>query len=208
MSSHITGILLSVLRYVLYGFLSIAATVTTWVLSPVFALPFFVVLREWEGEDREYLIKPLRYFQTHDAPLDEWWHGVYRENNSLFARFSVEDFASSPLLRYIGRILWLCRNPAYGFAHNLFSFYEGQLSVQIFQKHFFEGRWDTDQTNLELLIEENAEGQYAWSLRGQFFFTKERYIRVWLGWKIQREDADGRRMIVTHINPFRTWKGW
>jgi hypothetical protein len=36
---------------------------------------------------REYIVKPLYWFQTHDNAVDEWWYGVYNTTHWFsFAR--------------------------------------------------------------------------------------------------------------------------
>ena len=86
------------------------------ILNPVVAL--FVTKRD----GREYLIKPLYWFQTHDNPVDEYWYGGYFKD-SLFSyvkNATQEQYDNSRFLRYVCRLLWLWRNCAYGFSYNLF----------------------------------------------------------------------------------------
>lgn len=86
------------------------------ILNPVVAL--FVTKRD----GREYLVKPLYWFQTHDNPVDEYWYGGYFTDS--FFRYVREaspyQYESSAWLRYVCRLFWLWRNCAYGFSYNLF----------------------------------------------------------------------------------------
>lgn len=72
---------------------------------------------------RDYLIKPLYWFQTHDNAVDEWWYGMYNTDHWFaFARaWTQEDYDRSSLIRYYCRVMWLWRNCAYGFHYALFS---------------------------------------------------------------------------------------
>lgn len=72
---------------------------------------------------RDYLIKPLYWFQTHDNAVDEWWYGVYNTDHWFaFARnWTQADYDCSRLIRWYCRLMWLWRNCAYGFHYALFS---------------------------------------------------------------------------------------
>lgn len=72
---------------------------------------------------RDYLIRPLFWFQTHDNAVDEWWYGVYNTDHWFsFARnWTQADYDRSRFIRYYCRVMWLWRNCAYGFHYALFS---------------------------------------------------------------------------------------
>jgi len=72
---------------------------------------------------RDYLIKPLMYFQTHDNAVDEWWYGMYNVGHWFkFARdWTQSDYDTKSWVRYYCRVMWLWRNSAYGFHYALFS---------------------------------------------------------------------------------------
>lgn len=71
---------------------------------------------------REYLIRPLYWFQTHDNAVDEYWWGCfYKDSLFPFIRNATqEQYDNSRFLRYVCRLFWLWRNCAYGFSYNLF----------------------------------------------------------------------------------------
>lgn len=71
----------------------------------------------------DYLIKPLRWFQSHDNAADEWWYGYYNiEDYWQKARgWNQDDYDGSWWIRYYCRVKWLYRNNAYGFLYNIFS---------------------------------------------------------------------------------------
>ena len=72
---------------------------------------------------REYLIKYLYWFQTHDNAVDEWWWGCFNESSVLayFREATQSQYDKSAFLRYACRVMWLWRNCAYGFSYNVFS---------------------------------------------------------------------------------------
>lgn len=86
------------------------------ILNPLVAL--FVTKRG----GREYLVQPLYWFQTHDNPADEYWHGGYFTDSFFpYVRNATQaQYDNSRFLRYVCRLFWLWRNCAYGFSYNLF----------------------------------------------------------------------------------------
>lgn len=86
------------------------------ILNPVVAL--FVT----ERNGREYLVKYLYWFQTHDNPVDEYWYGDYFTDSFFpYVKNATQaQYDSSRFLRYVCRLFWLWRNCAYGFSYNLF----------------------------------------------------------------------------------------
>ena len=71
---------------------------------------------------RDYLIKPLYWFQTHDNAVDEWWFGAFNRSSVLayFRNGTQAQYESSRFFRYACRVMWLWRNVGYGFAYNIF----------------------------------------------------------------------------------------
>jgi len=153
--------------------ISVILTLVTWLLSPILALPIFVIVID----DRDWLIKPLRWFQTFDAPLDEGHYGGY---------FTT----TSP---YLYRMFWLVRNPAYGF---------GQFPMGVEPTHAPTvcgsiTKWDTGVSNWEY-----TDWGNAFNFRAQWFFTAKWFIRINIGWK--GHGGFTRLMLATHITP-RKW---
>jgi hypothetical protein len=73
--------------------------------------------------ERDYLLKPLMYFQTHDNAVDEWWYDGYAKDSFFkwLREATQEEYDSSWWLRYVCRVMWLYRNNAYGFLFYWFS---------------------------------------------------------------------------------------
>lgn len=109
---------------------AIAIELACYLLAPAVAL--FVTTRPRQDRvkrlgnqtltlDRDYLITPLAWFQTHDNAVDEFWYGLFNAD-SIFPwlrRATQADYERSRWLRYACRVLWLWRNCAYGFHYHL-----------------------------------------------------------------------------------------
>jgi len=72
---------------------------------------------------RDYLVKWLYYFQTHDNAVDEYWYGAFNRDSiiSYFRDATQAKYDSSRFFRYACRVMWLWRNSGYGFLYNWFS---------------------------------------------------------------------------------------
>ena len=84
---------------------------------------------------RDYLIKPLYWFQTHDNAVDEYWYGAFNRDSVLayFRDATQAKYDSSKFFRYACRVMWLWRNCAYGFAYNVFGrVLDEELSVKTY----------------------------------------------------------------------------
>ena len=206
MLKNLFGFALALLRYALFGLVSLTANVLVWLLSPLLAC--LVVEESWNGLPREWLPRWCRWLQTHDAPVDEWWHGGYYKTAFKWSsKLTDSDFEQSTCLRYVARMLWLQRNPAYGLATYALGYrYATAEDRGVFYGHS-HGQWDTSTTNYEFWLSRNPEVplwmRYGFMFRGQFFYTRTRYVRVFIGWKLMRSES--KVMVVTHINPFRKW---
>lgn len=118
-------------KWLLFFIPALAIELVCYILAPIVAL--FCVKRECTDTVkrknraivtmlREYLPKPIYWFQTHDNAVDEWWYGVYNTDHWFsFARnWSQQHYDQSWFVRYYCRVMWLWRNCAYGFHYNLF----------------------------------------------------------------------------------------
>lgn len=175
---------LTLLRYIPSQLFATCTVLLTWLLAPLLALCYTT-----DAQGREWLIAPLRWFQTHDNPVDEWRIGSYYKN----CNWVNWDF-TKPFHRYLARYFWLCRNPAYGFAQWL-----GIIPVGTFKTVYKIGNWDTAFTNYEFILWDNG-----FHYRAQLYFYKNHYLRLNLGWK--GHSGFAKYMLAGHISPFRTWK--
>lgn len=154
-----------------------------WILSPV--LPAFAI-------GRETLPSWLSWFQTPDAPLD---------GDSGFAVL----FPPDKWPKYLRRVMWLIRNPAYGFAWTVLSF------QPIGPEFNFRGS-----ISLEQLRRDNWFGWYLITLPCGHFQFACRYHSVFgkqfrfrFGWRIvgmaknpSNGDWKNPQKYVFTINPF------
>jgi hypothetical protein len=116
----------SIVKWALLFPLTILVELACYILNPLVAIPTRREMRtdtvkrmggEMVTMPREYLIKPLMYFQTHDNAVDEYWYDSYNEDSyfKFLREATQEQYDSSWWLRYICRVHWLYRNNGYGF---------------------------------------------------------------------------------------------
>ena len=179
-------LILAMLRWIVSFPFSICIKFLTWTLAPILALPFFITTID----GREWLISQVRYFQSHDAPVDEWYKFTYWKS----CNWLTWDF-TKPVHRYIARYFWICRNPAYGFGYHVF----GVLPTQYKEVCGSYERWDTGVSNWEF-----TNWGSAFNFRAQWFFTTTFYVRINIGWKAHI--GFDKVMLATFIM-VRKWKG-
>jgi len=147
--------------------------------------------------DRDYIIKPFRWFQTHDNAVDEWWYGAFNSKSHFkFLREATqEDYDNSWWIRYCCRVMWMYRNNAYGFLYNLFSRpLEERIDVK---EHGVE-----DSGSFWYLLQVYPS---SWKLEVQIPVWKtNRYISVNCGWKAHK--GFPRVMYANRIPPLAAWK--
>ena len=191
------GLTCAVLRWWPSALVSVAATVVTWLCSPVLAWLSF------STEDGN-LPNWCYWLQTHDNHLDSMWKGaegaIHRQydsggffNSRLYA-CTNEEIAASKYLLWFGRVLWLWRNPAYGVANQLRFDTTDMVTVYEVNRGVLGGTW----WHVFKLVR-NRRGRYGFWWFGFYPWAIGRALRVQVGWKLQREDG----MLGTHVNPFR-----
>lgn len=172
--------------------INLTMTVLTVLSSPLLAL--FV----YNSHGRERLIPPLHLLSTTDGNggVDELWRGGYHKDYSFLKDKTVADFEGSAWLRYIARVLWIIRNPAYGIALDILGFTKDE-GYDIISEG---GRWDSGVTNWKLCVASN--GPFcAFSFALQWHYSDSRYLRLWIGWKLDYPQK--RVMLADHFNPMR-----
>lgn len=182
----------------------------TWIFSPILCL--FVTKAEESsitghpslipGKPREFLIKPLRLFQSPDAPLDEWWFAGYEKDSWLKRTFNQYDYETRWWLRYVCRILWLCRNPAYGFGDRLGYSASGMRFLVSQDQDYL---WKSGLPNRSFWKVVNDKGQIGWCYQAQIYFYKQRCLEIYIGYKLLHKSATGRQMVAMRFNPFRQY---
>ena len=150
---------------------------------------------------REFLPGVLQLASTHDDAVDAGWYQKLYDDRAP-AGWPQKARDGSRLYRWMLRVWWIVRNSGYGFAHFILGFdrTEGYTTKILAQR----GTWDTDTTNWLVRVDTTTSGRKAFQIRAQIYFTKVRYLRVNLGWKLTWTES--RVQIATHINPFRKWQ--
>ncbi len=94
-----------IIRSALYPYLALASLLATLfaMLAVNWWAPLFI-------DEQGNLPRWLKWFQPFDASLNEAWQGGYLDSS----------WGASPFKRYLSRVYWLYRNPAYGFDYWLF----------------------------------------------------------------------------------------
>ena len=199
--------ILSILNWLWKVPVLIALSLIAFIINPILAL-FITKAEESEttglpslhpGMPREFLIPCLRIWQSEDAPVDEYYWASY-EINGWFQRKFRERYHTSAVVRYVYRVMWLYRNPAYGFGNRL-----GYNSTGMYftAKNDNEHLWRTGVTNQSWWIARNDFGQTGWCFQLQWHFYKRRCLEVYLGYKLL---ADGKnKSVAIRINPFRQY---
>lgn len=145
----------------------------------------------------DYLIKPLRWFQSHDNAVDEWWYGYYNNDDwwEKARNWTQEDYDNSWWVRYYCRVKWLYRNNAYGFLYNLFSVPDEELTYREEKgiKNLKGGTWS------ELQVYKSG---FQYEI--QKAITKNHYISINIGWKAHK--GFPKKMYANRIIGFRRYK--
>lgn len=217
-------IVLSVLWWFCKATLVFALNIIAIPLSLILA--FCVVYREesettgfpsmYPGKPRAFLWSWLRDWQSPDAPLDEWWYGDYYLNGFLksgkrtffgvtiklwshgFSNEFYEAWYGWPL-RWWTRVLWLCRNAAYGYGAKLGFDAE---ALTIVTAHDEDHLWRTGVNCLSYWTFVNASGELGFCVRGEYYFYKDRCLECYLGYKLPGDTVLGRKFVAMQITPF------
>jgi len=141
---------------------------------------------------REYLIKPLRWFQTHDNAVDEYWWGMFTVDSTFkYVREATqEQYNHSAFLRYLCRLLWMNRNCAYGFLYNWFG-----RELQPTQTLTEHGTKDSG-----LWYKYRGRGN-SWQLQAYVPLLFGIYLDINIGWK--EHDGFPRAMYANRLIAFR-----
>lgn len=208
----------AVLRYLPYALASICAVLLTWSLAPLLALTAFAT--EDKTTRQGNLPTWLRWFQTHDFPLDEVWRpstpaelwridGLFIGNFRTFVGKTPADFHASAWLRYLARVFWLWRNPAYGFRAQVLGYPVRNMAIVHASTH--GAAWGSGSNSWVITIAERPSADLfsrsAFHVRGQLFYWRgaSRYVRINVGWKLVMPDI---AMVATHVHPIRRNLSW
>ena len=178
------GLTIAIVRYLLILPLSWTATLLAYLFAPLAALPVFVHVG---SDSREYYVWLWRWLTTHDAPADTFFIDGYFIDSWILGRFTREQIRASPFLRYVGRVLWIWRNPAYQVKHWLGYDTSGSEPIHRIKEADGVGR---------MFIRKNHKGH-----TGFYYEKRTNRWHIQFGWKLYRRDPDGKRMIAFRLKP-------
>src|SRR5690606_25997490 len=121
-----------VFNYAIRALAVLIAKLLTWLFAPVMALRFYRQEEykvtgypsQFPGKLREHIDWPFQWASTFDDCADAHFYSGRMTALSIFgwrpfANVTEEQYQASDWLRYVARVLWLWRNPAYTFARDL-----------------------------------------------------------------------------------------
>ena len=188
-----------IIRYSLSAVIALIADLLAVVLAFVAALPVFIIT---DANGRQHLRPIWRWLTTHDASVDEYFMGSYFMRGWILSRFTREQIRNSAFLSYVGRIMWIWRNPAYQVSHWLG--YD-QRGVTPSPDRFKDERWDSGIPNKSYWRVTNHKGQSAFLYQKQWYYTKHRCVEMQFGWKLYRNDPDKKCMLAIRFSPFKKY---
>lgn len=149
---------LAICKYIPKALLSIAGELFVWVFSWFIALFYFKAEEtvvtgypsQFPGKLREHISIPFRWATTFDDCADAQFYSGRMPN------VTQEQYDNSAWLRYKARVLWLCRNPAYGLGNSL-GFIQNGLKETIVKDE--NHLWDKGYANTSIKTFTNVFGQ-------------------------------------------------
>lgn len=173
------------IKWLIFSPLATAIYILTYLLSPILAA--VSVIFNWP-----VLPWPFNLFHTNDADLDG---GQYQLGWPVTTGWRLWWY----------RMLWIQRNPAYGFDTVLFGFPYKTVTKTT---HIGIGAWDSGSDNFELVVIENERGQKMFSIRWQkYYLFNKMFIRIWIGWNhhwLTIKANSGSVRYANNVHPFRT----
>lgn len=197
---------MTVLRYIPLAILALVADVLAFILAPIAALPVFTFR---EGKN-EYLVSYWKWITTHDEPVNRYItaNGHINDDHWLLGEYTQEQILASKFLSYLGRIVWIWRNPAYQVSHWLG--YD-KTGIQITKLRDEDYLWDKGYNNCSHWRAVNAKGEKSFLYERQIFWIDNdwfglRCLELQFGWKLYRNDPDKRCMLAIRFHPFKDYK--
>lgn len=147
---------------------------------------------------RDYLLKPLMYFQTHDNAVDEWWYDGYAKDSffKFLREATQEDYDKSWWIRYLCRVMWLYRNNAYGFL-----FYWFSTPVEDLEYEKVVGVEDSGKFWMHYQAFKHS---FKFECQIPILFTN-RYYSINIGWKAHRSAPLPLKMFANRFIGFRQY---
>lgn len=204
------------MTYIFYVVLDIMANIIAYITNPIVVL---------FADERGNLPRFLRWWQTHDNPLDIEWM-ISEGNVPSFAKYDFNKHykyvpewdaekesgtrkgyvillddkftLKERIQRYICRLCWLYRNTAYAFGYEVCGKVVKRSETRIVRDESGNGR------RLFVAIDKHN----IWSVYYIKPWCKWFYLRVYLGWKMTGILSYDklRCMLAVYVNPFRLVK--
>ena len=196
-----------IVKWILYFIPALFVELMCYLLNPLVAI--FTTRKDREDRVKrppwnnavvtiphDYLIKPLRWFQTHDNAVDEWWYGYFNIYDwfETVRAWNQDDYDGSWWIRYYCRIKWMYRNNAYGFLYNIFSVPVEELE---YKKEY--GVENSRKLWWELHVYKSS-----FQFEAQVPLTKDRHITINIGWKAHK--GFPKKMYANRIIGFRRYR--
>lgn len=186
--------ILSIVKWVVCTPIIWASKGLALILAPIASLPWFINV---DAKGREHLVGAWKWISTHDTPVDAYAYGSLGREHKLLREFDTETPSNNAeWLKYINRVLWIWRNPAYVVA-DYFGF--DQRGMKFLYQRDEGSLWDSGHPNFSFYLAQNSSGSVGWMLEWQWYFYKQRCLEVYLGWKLFRDDPNQRCMMVSRI---------
>lgn len=207
-------LVISVIFYIPKFFVIVFLGALTVILSPILALKCFLRYGKSEDiigydisqypkdKDVAFLIKPLMGFQTQDASIEHYW---YAKSKSKWLRdkgYDQKYYDTHEWIRWLCRVLWLCRNPAYQFADWLGW---NNSDAVVLKEQDEDALWKSGKGNFSYWIVKNNRGGVSFLIEGQFYYYKNYCIEFIFGYDYARWEPDNRCMARTRVIPFRKY---
>lgn len=185
---------MAIARYIIAATIVLAAKLFVYLFA--WLLAFFVIYRDEDykpvatrmGIKRPFLIPVLYPLQTFDDALDSYW---WWESKSAWLRKWFDDtyYKKHAWLRYVCRVLWLWRNPAYGIALKLG--YDQTGIEYEYDNDPVDTRWDSKQPCRLMRKFTNSRGQ-----KGFLFRYRSTWLELVFGYKVPWSDEKNAMVAV------------
>ena len=208
----IAPLLHAILRWFLCALAFWIAAILSYPLALLACLPCFVYTAEESsitghpsllpGTPREFLRQPWKWMTTFDAPADELIYAGYFTSTWYLDRFTKAQVLASGWLRYVGRVMWVWRNPCYQLAQWLGY---NQQGLRYLAQRDNDRLWKSGVNNWSYWIFDNDRGQVGFCFELQWFYWGQRCLEVYIGWKHDWAEPDHVCMLVARITPFNRY---
>lgn len=202
---------LAIAKYIPKAILAILGEISVWLFGWAMALFYYKQEEsrvtgypsQFPGKLREHIDFPFTWASTFDDCADPHWYTGRMKQFSLFGWMPFKDvtqeqYENSAWLRYVARVLWLYRNPAYTLARDL-GFDQNGLKITevINQDHL----WDKGYPNKSLWTFTNEYGEKGFLYQRQIHLGFQFFFECVLGYKVPwKNERKNKAMIANRIS--------